>query len=427
VVDRVDVAEVHLWDKQIGAVAWNDSRNLATFEYHADFLRSGLELAPLTMPLGPALFRFPELAFETYWGLPGMLADSLPDRFGNDLINAWLASQGRDRVSFSPVERLCYVGSRGMGALEYRPAIPGRDASTRIHVDHLVDLAKQMLAARESLQVDLDDEGLAELLRVGTSAGGARAKAIVAWSPTTGEILSGQVPAPADFEYWILKFDGVGSFDRELTDAEGYGRIEYAYHLMARDAGIVMTESRLFIDEGGRAHFMTRRFDRTDGGDKLHTQTLAAIAHLDYNEAGAHSYEQALATTLQISSAVDVEQMLRRAVFNVVGRNQDDHTKNITFVMDRSGSWRLSPAYDVTWAYNPSGKWTNRHQMTIGAKRDDFTRSDLSALGEKYGIRNPESIVDEVVAAVADWKRYATDAGVDEEHRDHISSTHRLL
>ena len=295
-VDRVDVAEVHLWDKQIGAVAWNDSRNLATFEYHADFLRSGLELAPLTMPLGPALFRFPELAFEAYWGLPGMLADSLPDRFGNDLINAWLASQGRDRVSFSPVERLCYIGSRGMGALEYRPAIPGRDASTQIHVDDLVDLAKQMLAARENLQVDLDDEGLAELLRVGTSAGGARAKAIVAWNPTTGEILSGQVPAPADFGYWILKFDGVGSFDRELADPEGYGRIEYAYHLMARDAGIVMTESRLFIDEGGRAHFMTRRFDRTDGGDKLHTQTLAAIAHLDYNEAGAHSYEQALAT-----------------------------------------------------------------------------------------------------------------------------------
>ena len=426
-VDRVDVAEVHLWGQQIGAVAWNESRRLATFEYHPAFLRSSLEPAPLTMPLGTGLFQFPQLAFETYRGLPGLLADSLPDRFGNDLIDAWLARQGRDRATFSPVERLCYIGSRGMGALEYHPAHRGRSASAPIHVDQLVDLAKKMLSARGGLQVDLDDEGLTELLRVGTSAGGARAKAIVAWNPKTDEVRSGQVPAPDGFEYWILKFDGVGSFDRKFADPEGYGRIEYAYHLMARDAGLVVSRSRLFIDQRGRAHFMTRRFDRSDDGDKFHSQTLAAMAHLDFNEAGAHSYEQALATTLQICGAVDLDQMFRRMVFNVVSRNQDDHTKNITFVMDRSGLWHLSPAYDVTWAYNPSGRWTSRHQMTIGGKRDEVTRSNLLTVAQKYGIRTPESVIDQVVASVADWKHYASEAEVEDEHRDRISPTHRLL
>lgn len=426
-VDGVDVAEVRLWGHQIGAVAWDDERDLATFEYHPDFLRSGIELAPLSMPLGPGLFRFPELDYASYQGLPGMLADSLPDKFGHLLIDTWLARQGRDRSSFSPVEQLCYIGTRGVGALEYHPAHGGRHRSTRIHVDELADLAGEILASREDLRVDLDDQGLGDLLLVGTSAGGARAKAVVAWNPATGEVRSGQVPAPPGFEYWILKFDAVGSIDRELSDPEGYGRVEYAYHLMARDAGIVMTDCRLHVDEAGRAHFMTRRFDRTADGRKLHTQTLAAIAHLDYNQAGAHAYEDALAATLRLCGAGDVAQLYRRMAFNVVGRNQDDHTKNISYVMDQAGTWRLSPAYDVTWAYNPRGEWTSRHQMTISGKRDDLTRSELGMVADRFGIRGADDVIDEVVATVADWKVYAGDAGVNHAYRDRIAATHRLL
>jgi serine/threonine-protein kinase HipA len=427
VVNRVDVAEVHLWGRQIGAVAWDDDRALATFEYHSDFLRSGIELAPLTMPLGPGLFQFPELDFATYTGLPGMLADSLPDKFGHALIDAWLATQGRERSSFSPVEQLCYVGTRGMGALEYHPAAAGRDRSARVYVDELADMAAAILAAREDLAVDLGDDGLAELLLVGTSAGGARAKAILAWNPSTGEIRSGQVEAPEGFEYWILKFDGVGSSDHGLTDPEGYGRIEYAYYLMARDAGLIMTDSRLHEDKAGRAHFMTGRFDRDRTGAKLHAQTLSAIGHLDYNRAGAHAYEDALSVTLQLCGFGGVAQLYRRMVFNVVGRNQDDHTKNIAYVMGRDGTWRLSPAYDVTWAYNPGGEWTSRHQMTIAGKRDDLTRADLRRVASRFGVRDADDVIDAVVAVVGDWKRYATDAGVAGAYIDRISATHRLL
>jgi len=427
VVDRVDVATVHLWGHQIGAVAWDDDRRLATFEYHADFLRSGIELAPLTMPLGPGIFRFPELDQASYQGLPGMMADSLPDKFGHLLIDTWLAGQGRDRSSFSPVEQLCYVGARGMGALEYRPAYQGRDRSAEVHVDRLADLAREILSSRQQLRTDLVVDGLAELLLVGTSAGGARAKAIVAWNPLTGAVRSGQVAAPPGFEHWILKFDGVGSSDRELADPQGYGRVEYAYHLMARSAGITMTDCRLHLDAAGRAHFMTRRFDRTADGSKLHTQTLAALAHLDYNQAGAHAYEDALAVTLQMCGAAEVSEMFRRMVFNVAGRNQDDHTKNIAFVMDRTGTWRLSPAYDLTWAYNPRGDWTNRHQMTAAGKRDDFVRADFSAIADTFGIRDARTIIDEVVGAVADWKHYADEAGVDRAYRDRIATTHRLI
>ena len=424
-VDRVDVAEVHLWGRQIGAVSWDTSRSLATFEYEPGFLRSGIELAPLTIPLGPGLFSFPELGFASYRGLPGLLADSLPDKFGHLLIDTWLASEGRDRSSFSPVEQLCYVGTRGMGALEYRPAYRGRDRSAQIQVERLADLAARVLERRDHLQVDIED-GLADLLLVGTSAGGARAKAIVAWNPHTGEVRSGQVEAPAGFQYWILKFDGVGSSDRELGDPEGYGRVEYAYHLMAQRAGIEMTDSRLQIDDRGRAHFMTKRFDRSNAGGKLHTLTLSAIAHLDYNQAGVHSYEDALSITLRLCGARDVAQLYRRMVFNVVARNQDDHTKNIAFVMDKAGMWRLAPAYDLTWAYNPQGLWTSRHQMSIAGKTEDLTHEDLLSVADHFGIRRPGAIIEEVVEAVRQWPAIAADVGVDQSYSRRISSTHRV-
>jgi len=424
--DRVDVAEVDLWGTQIGAVSWDEGRRLASYEYDPKFLSSGVELAPLTMPLEPAIYSFPELDFSTFRGLPGMLADSLPDRYGHFLIDTWLARRGRDRSSFSPVEELCYIGSRGMGALEYRPAFSGRDRSAQVEVDELADLAAEVLGSRETLRSDLNDQGLAELLLVGTSAGGARAKAIIAWNPSTGEVRSGQVSAPGGFEHWILKFDGVGSSDRDLIDTKGYGRIEYAYFQMARDSGITMADSRLYVDKAERAHFMTRRFDRTDG-QKVHMQTLAALAHWDYNQAGVHAYEDALAVTLGLCGAGDTTQLYRRMVFNVVSRNQDDHTKNISYVMDRSGAWRLSPAYDMTWAYNPKGDWTSRHQMTIAGKRDDLTRSDLLTVAEQFGIGGPDEIIDEVVETVSDWKRYGVDAGVDPTYLDRISANQRLL
>ena len=314
-----------------------------------------------------------------------------------------------------------------MGALEYRPAFQRRERSARVDIVELAGLAAGVLASREEIEVGLDDSGLSQLLRVGTSAGGARAKALVAWNPATDEVRSGQVKAPAGFEYWILKFDGVGSAAKDLTDPEGYGRIEYAYHLMAVAAGIDMTECRLHVDASNRAHFMTRRFDRGDNASKLHMQSLSAVNHYDYNQAGRYSYEDAMATTraLRIPAAA-IGQLYRRMVFNVVGRNQDDHTKNIAYLMDKRGKWSLSPAYDVTWAYNPQGDWTGQHQMTINGKRDGFTRADLVAVADRFGVGGADDIVGEITETVSRWADYAEKAGVAEEYATRIEETLRL-
>ncbi len=423
----VDVAEVHLWGRQIGAVAWDAAAELGSFEYDPEFLASHIEVAPLTMPLGPGQFHFPGLSRDTYHGLPGLLADSLPDRFGNLLVDAWLQQQSRDRASFSPVEQLCYVGTRGMGALEFRPAHHRRERSAPVDVDKLADLAAEILKSREKLEVDLDEQGLTQLLRVGSSAGGARAKALVAWNPATEELRSGQVAAPSGFEYWILKFDGVGGSHRDLTDPEGYGRIEYAYHLMAVSAGIEMTKCRLLVDASNRAHFMTRRFDRHDDGTKIHMQSLSAINHMDFNRAGAYGYEQAMAVTRALrTGASALAQLYRRMVFNVMARNQDDHTKNIAYLMDKSGRWSLAPAFDVTWAYNPQGPWTSRHQMSISGKRDEFERGDLLAVADAFGIGGADDIIDQVAAAAARWPDFAEQAGVQADQAERIGKALRL-
>jgi serine/threonine-protein kinase HipA len=346
-------AEVRLWGRTIGAVALDEGRDVAAFEYDPQFAQSGIELSPIVMPLSSRVHAFPALARETFHGLPGLLADSLPDKFGNALIDAWLATQGRAPESFSAVERLCYVGTRGTGALEYAPVLgPKTRTATNIDLDALVELASDVLTQRRNLRVGFNDEGkqhaLRDLLVVGTSAGGARAKAVIAWNRTTNEVRSGQVDAGPGFEYWLLKFDGVaGNRDRELEDPRGYGAIEYAYHLMARAAGITMNECRL-LEESGRRHFMTRRFDRLAGGEKLHMQSLGALAHFYFNAAGAHSYEQALLTIRRLELPMSaVEEQFRRMVFNVVARNQDDHAKNIAFLMGKSGAWSLAPAFDV--------------------------------------------------------------------------------
>jgi serine/threonine-protein kinase HipA len=427
-------AEVKLWGRTIGAVALEDDSHVAAFEYDPAFARSGIEIAPLTMPLGRRVYRFPELPLRTFYGLPGLLADSLPDKFGHALINAWLAGQGRTPESFNAVERLCYVGERGTGALTYAPVLgPAVGPSTRLQVDQLVALASEILTQRNRLAVsfaDADKESaLLEILRVGTSAGGARAKAIIAWNPDTGEVRSGQVEVGEGFEHWLLKFDGVrGNQDKELEDPQGYGVIEYAYSKMAKDAGIAMNACRLF-EENGRRHFMTRRFDRLADGSKLHMQSLGAIAHFDFNMAGAYAYEQALLVIRRLGMSMDaVEQQFRRMVFNIIARNQDDHVKNITFLMDKTGQWSLSPAYDVTYCYNPLGAWTASHQMTLNGKRNNFVLDDFRACARSAAMKRgrAKAIIEDVRKAVARWREYADAAGVPAAWRDRIQKTLRL-
>jgi serine/threonine-protein kinase HipA len=428
------IAKVQLWGRTIGAVSLEEGREVAAFQYDADFARSGIELSPLVMPLGEQVYQFPALSRNTFHGLPGMLADALPDKFGNALIDAWLATQGRTPESFHAVERICYTGTRGMGALEFSPALgpkPGKAA--KIKVDALVRLAGEVLTHRGDLQGHFHTAGqeraLRDILRVGTSAGGARAKAVIAWNRETNEVRSGQIAAGEGFDYWLLKFDGVaGNKDKELEDPKGYGAIEYAYHLMSKAAGITMSECRL-LEENGRRHFMTRRFDRLTGGGKLHMQSLCALAHYDFQQAGAYSYEQALLAIRRLKLPMAaVEEQFRRMAFNIVSRNQDDHVKNIAFLMNQSGEWSLAPAFDVTYSYNPSGSWTSTHQMTLNGKRDGFTMEDFEACAKSALMKRGRAaaIIAEVQAAVRRWPEFAAEARLDDERRDKIHKTHRL-
>jgi len=417
-------AEVRLWGRTIGAVTLDEHSDVAAFEYDPHFAHSDIEISPLVMPLSRRVYTFPELSRQTFHGLPGLLADSLPDKFGNVLIDAWLAAQGRQPNSFNAVERLCYTGERGMGALEFVPAIgPKARRASEIQIDRLVELATEVLTQRGDLRASFAEQNdnnskqqaLTDILRVGTSAGGARAKAVIAWNPSTNEVRSGQVPAQEGFEYWLLKFDGVaGNKDKEFEDPRGYGIIEYAYYKMALDCGIEINECRLF-EENGRQHFMTRRFDRLADGRKLHMQSLCALAHFDFNVAGAYSYEQALLVIRQLGLPMStVEEQFRRMVFNIVARNQDDHVKNIAFLMDKSGQWSLSPAFDMTYSFNPSGTWTASHQMTLNGKRDAFTMDDFKACAGSASMKRgrAETIVAEVQDCVSRWEEYADEAGV---------------
>lgn len=428
-------ANVILWGREIAAVSWDSDNEIGVFQYAPEFLSSNIQIAPLTMPLREGVFQFSMLNRPTFKGLPGLLADSLPDKFGNALIDSWLARQGRSANSFNPVERLCYIGSRGIGALEFRPAIglqPAEDAA--LDVEALVALANAVMMERESLKGTLQEseadlESIRDILRVGTSAGGARAKAILAWNEATGEFRSGQLSAASGFTNWIMKFDGIGNNrDKELADPQGYGRIEYAYHLMAREAGIEMTRCRIH-EEGGRAHFMTERFDRSSDGKKRHMQSLCAMRHFDFNQAGVYSYEQAIETCrlLQLPQK-DLQQQFLRAVFNVIARNQDDHVKNIAFLMDKAGKWRLSPAFDVAYSFNPSEAWTSRHQMSLNGKRDEFELEDLLEFGRFADLktRRATTMIQQVHSAVSGWLHFAAKAGVDTDQANAIQRTLRL-
>ena len=431
-VKKVDTAIVKLWGDIVGAVSWLDDRGYAIFEYDQQFLKKAQDISPIHMNLesarkGDAKFSFPALNKDTFLGLPGLLADALPDKFGNNIIDTWLSRHGRDRASFSPVERLCYTGRRGMGALEFSPAmLDTYDAPVPIEVNELVDLVQDIMNQRKTLDGTLSEseqdnaDAILDILRVGTSAGGARPKAVIAMNDK-GNVISGQADVPEEYDYWLLKFDGVT--DLELGEPRGYGRIEYAYYQMAKAAGINMTPSRL-LEENGRAHFLTKRFDRIND-HKQHMQSLCGIAHYDFNMAGAYSYEQAFTIMRQLRlSKADAAEQYRRMIFNIIARNLDDHTKNISFLMGTDGTWKLSPAYDVTYSHNPAGKWTNQHQMSLNGKRDHFSLEDLVSVGESISLSRPEMIINNVITAVEQWPEYAKNAGAKKEVIDNIKKHH---
>lgn len=418
----------------VGAISWLEDRGYAVFEYEPNFLNTGLDISPLHMGLDVArssnrVFSFPELNKQTYLGLPGLVADALPDKFGNSIIDAWLARNGRDPGSFSPVERLCYTGKRGMGALEFFPPFDHQlDRPVPIEITTMAELVDAIISKRKELNVEFthsdtaNADAIVDILRIGTSAGGARPKAIIAINKS-GSVISGQGEVPADYEYWLLKFDGVT--DLELGNPKGYGLIEYAYYLMAKAAGIEMMECRL-LHENGRSHFLTKRFDRQNK-EKIHMQSLCGLAHYDFNMAGAYSYEQVFAVMrkLHLTKAEAIQQY-RRMLFNVMARNQDDHTKNIVFLMGKTGTWYLSPAFDVIYSHNPRGKWTNQHQMSINGKRDHFTLDDLLTVASSISLSKPIEIINEVQSAVVRWPEFAKEAGVDHDTMIAISQYHRL-
>ena len=409
----ITFADVYIWGQHAGTVAWDESRQAGSFEYTPAFVQSGLELSPLMMPLqAHRVYQFPNMSPDTFIGLPGLLADALPDAFGKALLDRWITSVGRTFAN--PVERLCYQDKRSMGALEFVPAQDNYlERGTQLKIDSLVEVAREVLDTKKQLNVNLNEdtkEAIANIIRVGTSAGGQRAKAVIAYNDTTGEVRSGQIEAPEGFSHWLLKLDGVTN--AELGDPKHYGQIEYVYHLMAREAGINMTECRL-LEENGRAHFMTRRFDRINGNEKVHMQTLCGIAHYDYKMLRAFSYEQVFQVMRRLRLPYShAEEMYRRMVFNVIARNQDDHTKNISFLMDKNGQWSLSPAYDLSWAYNPKGAWTSKHQMSINNKWDGISRDDLLSVAKSVNIKQANNIINKVVEAVSKWPQWAKEYGI---------------
>lgn len=400
----VNLAKVYIWGEYAGAVLWNENTASATFEYEPSFVNKGWDLSPLMMPINEnRAHSFRDLSKDTFMGLPGLLADALPDSYGKALLDRWLVSLGRTFAN--PVERLCYQSKRSMGALEFIPAKDDYlDKSSVIEISSLVQVAAEVLSDKSNLETNLKEdtkEALINIIKVSTSAGGQRAKAVIAYNDTTGEVRSGQLDAAEGFDHWLLKLDGVTN--AVLGDPQHYGKIEYAYYKMALKAGIEMTECRL-LEENGRSHFMTKRFDRKGGNEKIHMQTLCGMAHYDYKMLHAYSYEQAFQVMRRLRLPYgQAEQMFKRMVFNVIARNQDDHTKNISFLMDKTGTWMLSPAYDMSWAYNPKGEWTSHHQMSINNKWDNITRADLLAVAEAMHIKKADSIINEICDAVSMW------------------------
>jgi serine/threonine-protein kinase HipA len=429
----MNTAYVTIWDKRVGAVAWDETTQTGAFEYEPSFISGGWDLAPLQMPISAArgrIFSFPEHRNSSVFkGVPGLLADSLPDRYGNALVNAWLARNGRPSDSLNPVEMLCFVGKRGIGAMEFAPALlQSPDIAAKIEIGGLVDAANDILTGRQDFSADIsrdEEKALLSILKIGTSAGGARAKAVIAYNEKTGEVRSGQVAAPKGFTHWLIKFDGVT--DSQFGATHGYGRIEMAYHLMAKAAGIDMTACRL-LEENGRAHFMTRRFDRGPGMEKIHVQSFCAMQHYDYNDVNAYGYEQLFETMRMLGLPYpQAVQLFRRMVFNVLSRNCDDHTKNFSFMMDKKGIWKLSPAYDLCHAYRLGSTWVSQQSLSINGKRKNISRDDFLSVARAMNIKKAGAVIDQVNEAVKNWPACAEEIKVDSKLRDTIGKTLILL
>jgi serine/threonine-protein kinase HipA len=428
----ITTAFVKIWDTLVGAVAWDESKGIASFEYDASFISKGWDLAPLKMPISNRnkIFSFPNLkSSSTFKGLPGLLADVLPDKYGNQLINAWLAQNGRPENSMNPVELLCFIGTRGMGALEFEPTqLNASKQAFNIELKTLVEVAQNVMNKRAAFETNIEKEeakALMEILKIGTSAGGARPKAIIAYNESTGQVKSGQSKTTKGFEHWLIKLDGVS--DEQFGATGGYGRVEMAYYLMATDCGIEMMPSKL-LEENGRAHFMTLRFDRTGSEEKHHIQTFCAMQHYDFNEVNSFNYEQLFQTMRLLRLPYpQAEQMFRRMVFNVMARNCDDHTKNFAFRLRKNQTWELAPAYDICHAYRPGSVWVSQHALSINGKRKGITKADLLTISNSMNIKKGEKIVNEISDKVAQWKDYARITNVEERLSEAINQTLLLL
>lgn len=427
----VDVAEVKIWGELVGAVRWDQNQQLGFFEYNPEFIKKGWDLSPIKMPInnGSIIYSFPELrkgrndTEDTFNGLPGLLSDALPDKYGNRLINIWLAQQGRPDNSMNPVEKLCFIGTRGMGALEFEPAqIKAGKTSFAIELDSLVDVAKRMLSQRENFLTNIgkkEERAMQEILKIGTSAGGARPKAVIAYHPKTKDIRSGQANVPKGFEHWLIKLDGVSG--EQFGESSGWGRVEFAYYLMAKECGIKMSDCQL-LEENGRAHFMTKRFDR-EGNKKHHIQSLCGLQHYDFNDMYGYSYEQVFQTMRQLRLTYpEAEEMFRRMVFNVLATNYDDHTKNFSFLLKQNETWSLSPAYDLCFAYDETNHWVSKQTLSVNGKRLGIEKSDFMTIAKDNNIKKGEKIIEQINTVVKSWNKYAQQAKVRKDLEERIQN-----
>jgi serine/threonine-protein kinase HipA len=429
----ITTAFLKIWGERVGAVAWDKETGVSSFEYEPKFIATKSDLAPLKMPITNStkrIFSFPELRdVKTFKGLPGLLADVLPDDYGNQLINSWLAQNGRPENSMNPVELLCFIGTRGMGALEFEPSqFKSTKKAFDIEVDSLVNITQKMLTQREGFQTNLNEDeqqAMLDILKIGTSAGGARPKAIIAYNEKTGQVKSGQTNAPRDFEHWLIKLDTVS--DVQFGESTGYGRIEMAYYLMAKACEIEMMECRL-MEENGRAHFMTKRFDREGAEQKHHIQTLCAMQHYDFNQITSFSYEQVFQTMRLLKLPYkQAEQLFRRMAFNVIARNCDDHTKNFAFRLKKEGNWELAPAYDICFAYRLDSNWVSQHNLSINGKRTNITKEDLLTLAKSMNIKKANTIIQQISETVTKWYEFAEIAKVEKNFKETIGNSHLIL
>ncbi|WP_368883093.1 type II toxin-antitoxin system HipA family toxin [Proteus mirabilis] len=434
----MEVIKITYQDDVVGAVSFDTEKGLGSFEYDPGFIKKGVELSPIKMPLSNRIYSFPELDFNTFKGLPGLIADSLPDDFGNAVLNAWVAGQGRSPDDITPLQRLQYTGKRGMGALEYAPATKLRslNASRQVEIQSLVSIAQEILDSRGNFEVELkqngqdDREAMMSLLSVGMSAGGARPKAILAFNENFTQVRSGQAKVPSGFTHYLMKFDGVSEHNKNqetFGDPLGYGAMEFVYHLMANKCGVDMMPCRL-LQEGNRRHFITQRFDRIKN-NKVHVQTLNGLAHVDYKKPGAFSYAELFSIARQLKlSAVEAEQLFKRMTFNIIARNHDDHSKNFAFILKKD-KWSLAPAYDLAYSYKPGSKWVNSHWMSLNGKRDNFTRSDFYSLEKLSPIFNKkkiDDIIDATIEHVSTWRQLAEEWDVPKTLIDEIQENLRL-